>query len=312
MISKHEKIKQSQPLKVGRGQLLIALGSLIWGSQGLFAKLMMTGGATPIQSAAIKLLTGSFILFIFMALTCPKALKLDSKGLKLTLLIGLISQAGFNSLYYSSVARIGVASAAVILYTSPVFFLLFAWLFFKEKITALKCLSAGICITGCAVAIGLRQLLNSPLELVGVLEALLAAVAFALMGALGKSGLKQYKPLTIIVYSFGFGGLFLLPIAISQGVPTSSDLFQIALGGLGIGVFPAALSYLLYFTGVSLGVSLSQAGLISSLEMVSAVFMAHFLLGEPLSLVQLLGTALILFSIVLSEVGSYKKLSTGV
>lgn len=295
-----------------KGQCFIAFGALIWGTQGLFAKWMMSGGATAIQSASIKLLTGAFLLFLTMALTCPKALKIDLRGLALTLLIGLVSQAGFNSLYYSSVARIGVASAAVILYTSPVFFLLFAWLFFKEKMTSYKILSAFICMVGCAVAIGIKQLLNSPLELLGVLQALLAAIAFALMGVLGKKGLGNYKPLTIIVYSFGFGGLFLLPIALGQGLSPTANLSQIALGGLGIGVFPAALSYLLYFTGVSLGVPLSQAGLISSLEMVSAVFMAHLCLGETLGFVQLIGVALILGSIVLSEVGSDKKLSAGV
>ena len=87
---------------------------------------------------------------------------------------------------------------------------------------------------------------------------------------------------------------------------------SIVWGSLGIGLLPAALSYYLYYTGVKMGVPLSQAGVISALEMVSAVVLAAILLGEELSLLKILGLMVILISVILSEVGGDKKCADGV
>lgn len=295
-----------------RGQLLIGIGAVIWGTQGIFAKMLLIAGLSALQIAAVKLLLGSFTLFGIMAVLKPKALTIDKTGLGLTLLLGLLCQAGFNGFYYSSVNLIGVSCAAVILYTSPVFFLGFSVVFFKEKLSLKKALSAGLCILGCGLAVTGGNLNLEGLSVPGMGLALLSALSFALMGAISKGALTRYEPLAITAYSFLFGGLILLPfsfITAKGGLMLSPS---IVWGSLGIGLLPAALSYYLYYTGVKIGVPLSQAGVISALEMVSAVVLAAILLGEELSLLKILGLMVILISVILSEVGGDKKCADGV
>ncbi len=285
-----------------QGQCLIALGAIIWGTQGPFAQFLMKEGASPLLVSAMKLGIGSMLLVFFMLFKSPEQLKIDRKGLLLTAVIGLVSQAGFNLLYYNSVQMIGIANAAVLIYTSPVFFLALSVLFFKEVLTMKKVFAALLCVLGCAIAVTGGQLNLNGLSVNGIVLALLAAVAFAIMGALGKKALLGYEPMTIIAYSFFWGFLFLLPEAIGSGAFLLDWNGSVIVGCLGIGMFPAALAYFLYFTGVRKGVSLSQAGVISSLEMVSAVLIAWTLFEETVNVIKVFGVLLILFSIILTEI----------
>ncbi len=286
-----------------KGQGLIALGAVIWGTQGPFAQFLMQSGASPIFVAIMKLFVGSMALMLFMLLTSPEQLKIDKQGLLLTGVIGLVSQAGFNYLYYNSVKLIGIANAAVILYTSPIFFLVLSVVFFNEKLTFRKTLAAIICFIGCAVAVTGGQLDLSGFSMLGLLMALVASLTFAIMGAIGKKALAGYAPLTIIAYSFLWGALFLLPSALTS---SAFDLIwqgRITFGVLGIGILPAALAYFLYFTGVNEGVPLSQAGVISALEMVSAVIIAWTIFGEPVNGIKVVGVLFILLSVCLTGKG---------
>lgn len=288
-------------LKNYKGQVLIAVGAVIWGTQGPFAKILMENGATAIFVALVKLGIGAGIMFLAMATLRPKQLKIDGKGLLYTGVIGLFCQAGFNALYYQSVDLIGIANAAVILYTSPVFFLILSILFFKEHLTATKGISALICMLGCGIAVTGGNLSLEGLSMLGVGMALLSSASFALMGAISKKALTCYEPMTVIAYSFMWGFLFLLPqawVSHSFAADLNGSLF---LGALGIGALPAALAYFFYFKGVSCGVNLSQAGVISALEMVSAVLIAWTIFCEPANIIKVFGIFLILFSIILSE-----------
>lgn len=284
-----------------KGQLYIAIGAIIWGTQGPFAKALMQAGASAIFVALVKLGIGAGIMFLVMAVFRPRQLRIDKQGLIYTGVIGLFCQAGFNALYYQSVGLIGIANAAVILYTSPVFFLLLSIVFFKEKLTLIKGASAFLCMIGCGIAVTGGKMSLEGLSTLGIVMALLSSVSFATMGAISKKVLKCYEPMTVIAYSFLWGFLFLLPQAwISNGIMIDLN-WHVILGALGIGTFPAVLAYLFYFKGVNCGVNLSQAGVISSLEMVSAVLIAWTIFAEPVSGIKILGIFLILISIILSE-----------
>ena len=292
-----------------KGQGLIALGAVVWGTQGPFAQVLMQGGASPLFVATMKLFVGAFSLFGIIKLTNPALLKIDRQGLMLTALIGLVSQAGFNFLYYNSVQLIGIANAAVLLYTSPIFFLVLSVLFFNEKLTLRKGLAAALCFLGCAIAVTGGKFNFAGLSLVGLIMALIAAMTFAFMSAVGKKALSGYAPLTIVAYSFLWGALFLSPGAVLTGAFAIHVDSSILMGVIGIGLLPAALAYFLYFSGVNEGVPLSQAGIISALEMVSAVVIAWTMFHEAVNGIKVLGVGLILLSVMLSSGSSQEEVT---
>lgn len=285
-----------------KGELMIATGAIIWGTQGPFAQNLMQLGCHPLMVSVIKLFTGCTALMLILACTAPKQLRISPKVLLATFVVGLVSQAGFNSLYYTSVGLIGIANAAVLLYTSPVFFLILSLWIFKEKLTWIKAGSAVLCVLGCGIAVTGGSLNLAMLSLSGIGMALLSAITFAIMSAIGKKVLTDCEPIAFIAYSFLFGGLLLLPALLLSEAHQVTFSMGIIWNGLGIGLLPAAFSYWLYFGGVKLQVPLSKAGVISSLEMVSAVLIAWIVFKEPTSWFKGFGIVMILCSIVMTNI----------
>lgn len=286
------------------GQLSIGLGAVIWGTQGPFAKLIMQSGGNASFASFGKLATGGLILLLALSLKDPKRLKIDRKGLLWTCFLGLVAQAGFNFTYYSAVGLIGIANSAVILYLAPIAFLAYSVVLFKETPTMQKSISAVVCFLGCALAVTGGIFDFSSLSIPGVLLALLSVVSFATMGAFGKLLAEKYDPMTLMVYSFLWGAFFMLPSTMVSGGFAITPNMNLIIGVLGIGMFPAALAYFFYFKGLSFGVPLSKAGVICSMEMVSAVVIAATLFGEEMSIMKWCGVGVILISILMSE---YKK-----
>lgn len=283
------------------GLLLIGAGAILWGTQGPFAQLLIQNGASSLLIAFGKLALGSLILICYLLSTTPIKLKIDKKGITYTAIIGFVSQAGFNYFYYSSVGVIGIANAAVILYTSPVIFLLISIFVFHEKMTWSKAFSSLLCVMGCAVAVTGGKLDVSGISISGVIMAFIATITFPIMSAICKKALWNYDSMTIIVYSFLWGSLFLMPIVISSGSFDITWNMKLLFGFWGIGLFPAVLAYILYFKGLGKGIQLSQAGVLSALEMVSAILIAWFIFHESYSVAKIAGVIMILGSIMISE-----------
>ncbi len=282
-----------------RGILLIAMAGIFWGTLGSFVTLMIQAGLQPSTIVFIRLFLGGLTMVIYATFVNPSLLKIDGRGLLMTVLMGLVTQAGFNILYFSAVEKVGIASSAVLLYTAPLFLTLWSVLIFKEFISKQKIISLLLCFIGCLLAITGGDFNVLQLSAVGIVLGVLSAVAYSLMSVMSRMALKRYSATTIMIYSFIFGALSMLPFARIQDLERVVASPMMMLVALGLGIVPTVLSYLFYFRGLSKGVELSKVGVISSLEMVISLVLALGFFGETLSAVKIIGVVLILTSIVL-------------
>lgn len=283
--------------RIRSGQLMIAAAGMCWGTIGTFAQILMNQGLSANMVSLLRLMTGCLILGGFTAITNPEQLRIDRRGLFLTAMIGLISQAGFNLLYFNAIRHIGIAMSAVLLYTAPFFLLLWSVLFFGERMTIRKVSAILLCFLGCAIAVTGGSLSNLHISALGILLGILSAVSFSLMSAISKHALADYSPITVVIYSFFFGALFLIPFNMATfNLGNGLNLTTVA-AVLALGLIPSALSYRLYTQGISHGVDLSAAGVLSTLEMVFSVILAWAVFQEPMGPVRWAGVLIILFSI---------------
>ncbi len=283
--------------RIRSGQLMIAAAGMCWGTIGTFAQLLMDQGFSANMVSLLRLVTGCLLLGGFTAMSNPRQLRIDRRGLFLTAMIGLVSQAGFNLLYFNAIRHIGIAMSAVLLYTAPFFLLLWSVVFFGEHMTARKISAILLCFLGCAVAVTGGNVTDLHISAIGVLLGILSAISFSLMSAISKHALADYSPITVVIYSFFFGALFLIPFNItsfSAGIRVNPVTIAAILA---LGLIPSALSYRLYAQGISHGVDLSAAGVLSTLEMVFSVILAWAVFHEPMGPVRWAGVVIILFSI---------------
>ncbi len=279
---------------------LALMAGVFWGTIGTFGRVLMDLGFQPIEVAFCRLFFGSAALIAYALWKRPKALRITVKGLGYTLVIGIFSQALFNLLYFSAIRKIGIAAAAVLLYTAPVFLAFLSRLLFQEQISKLKGISIGLCVLGSFFAVTGGMLDLKVLDGIGVLMGLGAAICYAFLSVVSKQAMKELDELTLSIYSFLIGWMMLIPLAQPWAIVGKLDGLAPVLAVVGQGIITSAVPYMLYMTAVRSGVELTRAGVICSVELILSVVLAAVLFKEPLTLVKAMGIGLIFISILLA------------
>ena len=284
-------------MSIKKGYFLIALAGCFWGTIGLFAKILFSYNFTPQLAVFCRLFMGSIFLCIIILIKDKRLFGIDKRGLKYTALIGFFSQALFNILYFQTIQKTSITTAVILLYTAPSFLLIMGKLIYKEAITSDKIIALIMCSIGCFLAVTGGSIDSMNINISGVFIGLGAGFTYALATILGKAILDKYNPLTIILYSFGFGWIFLVPISKPLTLLHLNYDVKLIISIIGFGLIPATLSYVLYFTGLSHGVEVSKAGIVSSLEIVVSVLISVLIFNEHLLGYKLVGVIIIMLSI---------------
>ena len=192
---------------------MVAAAGILWGTIGSQVKILLNYQLSVQAIVLWRMVFAFIILFSFIFFTNRKLLKVDLKGLIRISLIGLFSQFFFNVLYFNAIQKTTIATAATLLYTSPIFIAIMARIFYKELFTPFKTLALFLCIGGSFFAATGGSMETLQLNLPGVLMGLGAGFTFALLTILSKAIINDYHQLTIIIYSIGFGLLFYLPFS---------------------------------------------------------------------------------------------------
>jgi len=215
--------------------------------------------------------------------------------------IGLNQMCFTVGLRYTSVAH-----SSLILGMGPIYALILAVLFRLEKLTLGKALGMAVSFIGVAIlASGSGVSRHSP-TLMGDFITLCGSLAFALYVVLGKRVAGKYDALTMTTWNYLFGGLIVLPIAINRAValgplPNWQSIPWLAWACLAFtAIFSSTLAYLFYFWLLRY-LEASQLSAFSYLLPVSATILGILFLNERGSWSELLGGALALCGLFLTE-----------
>ena len=135
--------------QITKNYIKIALAGVFWGTIGLFGKTLEGYGMSSEMIAFSRQFAGFSILFIIFLFKDPSVLRIDMKGLKSAMIIGVVSQGIFNLAYFGSIKLVGTFTAVVLLYFSPVIMFLLGTFMYREKSSRKKVFSVLLCLTGC-------------------------------------------------------------------------------------------------------------------------------------------------------------------
>lgn len=279
--------------------MVFAAGCL-WGTIGLFSTLLQDMGM-PSQSVAFYRLLFAAALLIPVLIVKGKGFRLfriRPAGILSCLLVGLFSQAFYNLLYMRTIKESGMAVAAVLLYTSPVFVALMSRLFFREPLGKNKIIAIAINIIGCVLTVTGGGFEGMTLVGLGLLTGVGAGFMYATLPVLSRIGADKEDPFTSSFYGLAFGTLFLFFISKPwHGIGTAfTPAMFLAL--VGFGIVPSALAYIVYFGGLNKVKETSKVPVLASVETVMAALIGLAVFGQSLSLIKILGIALVLCSIL--------------
>lgn len=206
----------------------------------------------------------------------------------------------FESLNYTS-----VASSTVLVTLQPLFAFAGTYFFFKEKLSLKTLVAGAIAISG-SVMIGYGDFKVSGSALFGDL---LALIACALITAYLLFGQDVRKRLSLVTYTF-----------VVYGISTITLFFYIIFKGESFGPYPASewMWFLLLalipnllghtlFNWALKWVSTNVISIAILFEPIGAAILAYFILGEYLSLSQIVGGSIVLAGITLF-IADYQKI----
>ena len=275
---------------------LVILAGCLWGTMGIFVRYLNAIGLEAMEIVEARAALTAAAMFAALVLFRRDLLRVNIRDLWVFAGGGIVSVILFNFCYFQTIQRASLSTAAILLYTSPVFVLLLSVLLFGEKLTKKKILCLMMAITGCALSSGLAGgMALSPMTL---LFGLGSGFGYGLYSIFSRFALqKGYHPITITAYIFLFGALGGIPLTdfgqlIRVAGADGSNLAYLGTYTLVTTIVP----YISYTTGLQ-QVENGVAAVLACIEPVMATVFGIFVFSEMPTLSGWLGILLVLIAL---------------
>ena len=281
------------------GPVLIILAGCFWGSMGIFVRKLSTFGFSPIQIVSLRITVAALAFSLLLLIKDRSGFRIALRDLPLFLGLGFGSILFFTVCYFSAITIMPLSTAAILLYTSPIWIMLMSVLFFREKLNKIKLIALALAFAGCVLVSGIS---GEGLTLTGLLLGLGSGIGYGLYSILGTIALRKYSPYTVTTYTFLFAaaGSWLVCGAADMTTKFSAadNLIGLLLFCVLTGLVTAVIPFLAYTLGLRT-VEASRAGILATIEPLVATLVGIVVFSEPLTLLSGLGIVLILAAVVL-------------
>ena len=281
------------------GPALILLAGCFWGSMGIFVRRLTAYGFSSIQIVAIRVTLAALIFCILLLIRDPAGFRISVKDIPLFLGLGFGSILFFTVCYFTAITMMPLSTAAILLYTSPIWIMLMSVLFFREKLTGRKLLALVLAFAGCVLVSGIS---GEGMTLTGLLVGLGSGIGYGLYSILGTVALRRYSPYTVTTYTFAFAALgswlICRPADMLAKFAAAPDLPGLVFFCFLTALVTAVIPFLAYTLGLRT-VEASRAGILATVEPLVATLIGVAVFSEPLTLLSGLGMLLILAAVVL-------------
>ena len=281
------------------GPALILLAGCFWGSMGIFVRRLTDYGFSSIQIVAIRVTLAALIFCMLLLIKDPSGFRISVKDIPLFLGLGFGSILFFTVCYFTAITMMPLSTAAILLYTSPIWIMLMSVLFFREKLTGRKLLALVLAFAGCVLVSGIS---GEGMTLTGLLVGLGSGIGYGLYSILGTVALRRYSPYTVTTYTFAFAALgswlICRPADMLAKFAAAPDLPGLVFFCFLTALVTAVIPFLAYTLGLRT-VEASRAGILATVEPLVATLIGVAVFSEPLTLLSGLGILLILAAVVL-------------
>ena len=281
------------------GPALILLAGCFWGSMGIFVRRLADYGFSSIQIVAIRVTLAALIFCMLLLIKDPSGFRISVKDFPLFLGLGFGSILFFTVCYFTAITMMPLSTAAILLYTSPIWIMLMSVLFFHEKLTGRKLLALVLAFAGCVLVSGIS---GEGMTLPGLLVGLGSGIGNGLYSILGTVALRRYSPFTVTTYTFVFAALgswlICRPAEMLAKFAAAPDLPGLVFFCFLTALVTAVIPFLAYTLGLQT-VEASRAGILATVEPLVATLIGVAVFSEPLTLLSGLGILLILAAVVL-------------
>ncbi|MCY8031708.1 EamA family transporter [Bacillus inaquosorum] len=285
-----------------KSKIQFILSMIIFGTMGLVVRYIdLSSSETALLSSSIGCL---FLIIVFFIMKKTIPWKLVKANAYILFLSG-IALGGNWIFLYQSYDHTTLTNATLGYYFAPVFVMILSPFVLKEQLPVKKIVCVGIAIIGMLLVVGNGISASGTEDLLGIFFGLVAAAFYAALMLINKF-IHHMGRLEITIIQLGITALLLLPYVFFTegfgifGVSRSSVPFIIILGIVNTGI-----GFWLFFSGMQKLKGQSIA-MLSYVDPFVAILISAIILQEQMTIVQMLGGALLLGSTFVSENKSIK------
>jgi RarD protein len=280
-----------------KSNIQLILSMIIFGTIGLVVRYIdLSSSETALLSSSIGCL---FLMFVFLVMKKSIPWKLVKANASVLFLSG-VALGGNWIFLYQSYNYTTVTNATLAYYFAPVVVMILSPMILKEQLSIKKIVCIGVAIVGMILIVGNGISAFGKGDLLGIFFGLVAAAFYAALMLLNKF-IQNMAKLEITIIQLGTTALLLLPYVLFTegfgilGVSRSSIPFIMLLGIVNTGI-----GFWLFFSGMQ-NLKGQSIAMLSYVDPFVAILISGVILKEQMTIIQMLGGALLLGSTFISE-----------
>ncbi len=271
--------------------LYLSITLFAFSSIEVFSKPLM-GIIDPFLLTFLRFLIGGSLL---ISIVIIRRKRIDPKDILSLTMIGSLNSVVSMTLLQLSVKYSNASTAATLVASNPIFVLLIL-AFFKTPISKRKILSIFLGFLGIWI-ISIGKVKGD--STLGILLGIGASFTFALYTISLRKYSFKYSPLVSTAYSSFLSSLvYGALLAIFGDIEIPSLSFVQWIDVIYLGVVVTGIAYLTFFEAIKI-VGALKASMVFFLKPVVATLMAVLILGESLTWIKVVGTAIVIISLMI-------------
>lgn len=282
-----------------QGLIFILSADLLWALSATAAKFLFNNQVNAFDLAQLRITLAFILLFFYLLIFNRPLLKVKKSDYGYMIIFGIFGMTAVQFSYMYTISQTNIATAVFLQYLAPIFILIYAFITGKENINKAKAISIVTAIIGGYLIVKGTGSQGLAITRPGLLVGLASAWFFAFYTIYGKYGMRRYSPWTLLCWGMGAGSL----IWCLYQWPWQTFLqHSITEWGffLYIAVFATIVPFGLFFKGLQ-QLTPVVTGVTSTMEPVLAGLMAFLILGETLTIWQIIGSLLIVIAVTLLQ-----------
>lgn len=279
--------------------ILLITATIIWGATAPIMKLTLT--EVPIFSLGfIRQFVAAIIFFPFVA----KDLKIEKADIKPLVIATLLGTNINLFLFFNGLKLTHAINASILVSAVPIFTLLAAHLYLKEKLNAKLVISSTTALIGALIIIGMPIFASDFKSVLGNVLLMGATLSFVAYEIIAKKLLRKYSASKLTFYMFVIAAIIFLPNFILELATNPTWPTHVGLSGIlgllyGI-VFASALASYFWQKGLSL-LPAGEAASFFYIDPISGIIVSIIILGEKVTTSFAVGSVLIAIGVYLAE-----------
>ena len=201
--------------KVFRVHLALFIVSLIYAATFSIAKEVMPAFVKPMGLIGVRVWGAIILLWITHAIFVREKIR-DKKDYLELMKCAVFGVAANMLLFFKGLSITTPINGAILMVTTPLFVGFFSFFILKEKVSALKIMGLMLGLSGALLLLVGPSLSFSSATLSGDVMVMLNAIIYAYYLIIAKPLLHKYNPITVIKWTFLFGGIMILPFSIPE------------------------------------------------------------------------------------------------